>query len=52
MASTKTETKEIIVLGASFAGFSTTHSILRFILPALPDKGADYQVTLIDRDAI
>jgi NADH dehydrogenase FAD-containing subunit len=52
MASTKAKTKEIIVLGASHAGFSVTHSILRFILPALPNKGADYHVTLIDRDAI
>ena len=52
MASTKPKTKEIFVLGASFAGFSTTHSILLFILPALPNKGADYHVTLIDRDAI
>ena len=52
MASSKTATKEIILLGASFAGFSTTHSILRFIIPALPNKGADYHVTLIDPDTI
>jgi NADH dehydrogenase FAD-containing subunit len=43
--------KEIIVLGASFAGFGTAHSILRHVLPSLPNKGADYHVTLIDRDS-
>jgi apoptosis-inducing factor 2 len=45
------DVKEIIVIGASFAGFATAHSILRFITPALPNKGTDYHVTLIDRDA-
>ena len=45
-----TETRNIVVLGASFAGLQTTHYIAKFILPQLKTahKGAHYQLYVIN----
>lgn len=40
--------KNILILGASFAGISATHYFLKHVLPALPEAGKEYHVTLIN----
>jgi NADH dehydrogenase FAD-containing subunit len=44
---TVTPTKNIIVLGASFAGLGSAHYLLKHVIPALPDK-ASYHVFIVD----
>lgn len=43
--------KNIVVLGASFSGLSAAHSLLKHSLPALPNNGAGYHVTLVNPSA-
>jgi NADH dehydrogenase FAD-containing subunit len=47
MSSEKPNTRRIVVLGASYAGLSAAHYALKHTIPALPNNGADYNVTLI-----
>lgn len=42
------EQKNILILGASFAGLSAAHYFLKHILPSLPDGGKGYHVYLIN----
>ncbi|KAK3614932.1 hypothetical protein LTR56_026912 [Elasticomyces elasticus] len=43
------EQRNIVVLGASYAGLGTAHSILKHILPRLPSDGsASYKVILVN----
>ncbi|KAF2097774.1 FAD/NAD(P)-binding domain-containing protein [Rhizodiscina lignyota] len=42
------EKKNIIILGASYAGLSSAHYFLKHILPSLPAGGKDYHVYLVD----
>jgi NADH dehydrogenase FAD-containing subunit len=46
------ETRNIVILGASFGGLPTTHYILRHILPVLKaKKDAKYHVYIIDKSS-
>lgn len=40
--------KNVLILGASFAGLSAAHYFLKHVLPALPNAGKDYHVTLVN----
>ncbi|KAK3375599.1 hypothetical protein B0T24DRAFT_204027 [Lasiosphaeria ovina] len=42
--------KHIVVLGASYAGLSTAHYVLKHVLPRLPDSGG-YDVVLVSASA-
>lgn len=43
------ETRNILVLGASYAGLGSAHSILRHVYPALPrDQKVEYKAILVD----
>lgn len=39
--------KNIVILGGSYGGASTTHYLLKHVIPRLPDKGS-YQVVLVN----
>lgn len=39
--------KTILVLGSSYGGISSAHYTLKHIIPALPNKGEGYTVTLV-----
>ncbi len=41
-------TKNIVILGASFAGLSTAHYFLKHTLPSLPSSSGPYHVHLIN----
>lgn len=43
--------KNILILGASFAGLSAAHYTLKHIIHALPNGGKDYHVTLVNPSA-
>jgi len=40
--------KTILVVGAGYAGLSAAHYTLKHIIPALPNKGEGYSLTLVD----
>jgi len=42
------EQRNILILGASFAGLSAAHYFLKHILPSLPKTGASYHVYLVN----
>lgn len=46
MASTTTPTKNILILGASYAGVSTAHYLLKHAIPKLPNPES-YQIILV-----
>lgn len=52
MASEKATAKTILVLGASYAGISAAHYTLKHTIPALPNKGEGYTVTLVSPNDI
>jgi len=40
--------KTVLVVGAGYAGLSVAHYTLKHIIPALPNKGEGYSLTLVD----
>lgn len=42
------DTKNIVILGGSYAGLSAAHYFLKHVHPSLPDSGEQYHVYLVD----